>query len=290
MADEALLTTPTSPPSIISTQDSPLLLSPTGLANSTPTHERSRKQIRRHSAPERHVQEDDIEVADRRRVTVHDPSRRDSFASATSEGSWLSTSFISDINLAARLSSPTALTRDESNEVFKHQMEVLEQEGSFYLEEQAAITRRRREAGIATDDGIAVAFSGGGIRSAAVCAGFLWALAERRLMKEVDFISTVSGGGYAGCSFITHLVRDNGSPARPMAGESLDAFLLRRYRASLMRMQTHCGYLVSWKWESLFTWCPTSGSHIFPRIFDVSMLSLRTTLLPNNVHVMHARS
>ena len=111
MADEALLTTPTSPPSIISTQDSPLLLSPTGLANSTPTHERSRKQIRRHSAPERHVQEDDIEVADRRRVTVHDPSRRDSFASATSEGSWLSTSFISDINLAARLSSPTSRER-----------------------------------------------------------------------------------------------------------------------------------------------------------------------------------
>ncbi len=54
-----------------------------------------------------------------------------------------------------------------------------------------------------TDDGMTgLALSGGGIRSAAFCLGVMQVLAERRLLKDVDFLSTVSGGGYTG-SFLT---------------------------------------------------------------------------------------
>jgi len=43
-----------------------------------------------------------------------------------------------------------------------------------------------------------VALSGGGIRSAAFCLGVLQALARSGWLRRVDFLSTVSGGGYIG--------------------------------------------------------------------------------------------
>ena len=45
---------------------------------------------------------------------------------------------------------------------------------------------------------VGLAFSGGGIRSATLSLGILQALARRDLHKFVDYLSTVSGGGYAG--------------------------------------------------------------------------------------------
>src|ERR1700694_948668 len=60
---------------------------------------------------------------------------------------------------------------------------------------------------------IAVACSGGGIRSATVCLGVFQAAAEADLLKKIDVISTVSGGGYFG-SFLggLFLPRDNQKP------------------------------------------------------------------------------
>ncbi len=60
------------------------------------------------------------------------------------------------------------------------------------------IDRRRAAVGQPplADDLVAVAFSGGGIRSATVNLGVLQALEERGLMKQVDMLSSVSGGGY----------------------------------------------------------------------------------------------
>ena len=45
---------------------------------------------------------------------------------------------------------------------------------------------------------VGLAFSGGGIRSATFGLGVLEALKELRLLKQFDFLSTVSGGGYLG--------------------------------------------------------------------------------------------
>jgi hypothetical protein len=47
-------------------------------------------------------------------------------------------------------------------------------------------------------DAVGLAFSGGGIRSATVCLGVVQVLARRRLLAQVDYLSTVSGGGYLG--------------------------------------------------------------------------------------------
>ena len=45
---------------------------------------------------------------------------------------------------------------------------------------------------------IGLAFSGGGIRSATFNLGVLQALARKRLLRSIDYVSTVSGGGYIG--------------------------------------------------------------------------------------------
>jgi hypothetical protein len=47
-------------------------------------------------------------------------------------------------------------------------------------------------------DTVGLALSGGGIRSATFCLGMLQALARHDLLPKIDFLSTVSGGGYIG--------------------------------------------------------------------------------------------
>ena len=47
-------------------------------------------------------------------------------------------------------------------------------------------------------DRVGLAFSGGGIRSATFNLGVLKALHELQLLTHVDYLSTVSGGGYVG--------------------------------------------------------------------------------------------
>lgn len=81
--------------------------------------------------------------------------------------------------------------------------------------ERTEIERGRSEAGIARNqddrgkmdspgkpntlsDLTGLAFSGGGIRSATFNLGVIQALAELRMLKKFDYLSTVSGGGYIG--------------------------------------------------------------------------------------------
>lgn len=49
-------------------------------------------------------------------------------------------------------------------------------------------------------DATGLALSGGGIRSAAVCLGALQALSNNGRVDSIDYLSTVSGGGYIGAS------------------------------------------------------------------------------------------
>ena len=53
-----------------------------------------------------------------------------------------------------------------------------------------------------------LALSGGGIRSASFCLGVMQALAYNGWMKKVDYLSTVSGGGYIGASLSWLLHQD----------------------------------------------------------------------------------
>ncbi len=100
--------------------------------------------------------------------------------------------------------------------------------------EKPLIARRRavwrsdtEEAG-EPDDGApraAIAFSGGGIRSAIVSLGLAQALARFDRWRDLDYLSTVSGGGYTG-SFLGSLFlprKPDLAPPDPVASERLGA-------------------------------------------------------------------
>ena len=57
---------------------------------------------------------------------------------------------------------------------------------------------------------VGLAFSGGGIRSATFNLGFLQGAAALGLLKQFDYLSTVSGGGYIGTWFAAWVLREGG--------------------------------------------------------------------------------
>ncbi len=81
--------------------------------------------------------------------------------------------------------------------------------------EEASLAERRRGSGIeAQAPRVGLALSGGGIRSATFCLGLCQALARQRLIRRVDFLSTVSGGGYLGSFLGAAFSRASGNPDR----------------------------------------------------------------------------
>eukprot|EP00434_Breviolum_minutum_P008966 symbB.v1.2.007899.t1/scaffold491.1/size196728/3 len=83
--------------------------------------------------------------------------------------------------------------------------------------------RSLRKCPSSSHDRLAVAFSGGGVRAAFVATGVLWRLAACGRLKDVDYISGVSGGTYAATAFASHVV----AAGKPAAGEELDGWYLR---------------------------------------------------------------
>jgi predicted acylesterase/phospholipase RssA len=57
---------------------------------------------------------------------------------------------------------------------------------------------------------IGLALSGGGVRSASFCLGALQALDKAGVLKNIDYLSTVSGGGYIGTSLSAAMTRSEG--------------------------------------------------------------------------------
>ena len=91
--------------------------------------------------------------------------------------------------------------------------------------EALAVNRRRQ---IARDtplpqeralprDTVGLALSGGGIRSSTFCLGVLQGLAAKDRIRDLDFLSTVSGGGYIG-AFLGRLFTRIGEPVADKVG------------------------------------------------------------------------
>jgi hypothetical protein len=73
--------------------------------------------------------------------------------------------------------------------------------------ERDAIAARRKHYGldVGQERAVGLALSGGGIRSATFSLGVLTALARRNVLPKIDYLSTVSGGGYLGAFLETFL-------------------------------------------------------------------------------------
>ena len=93
-------------------------------------------------------------------------------------------------------------------------------------EEARQVHRRREAAGVPQPEClVGVALSGGGIRSATFCLGVFRALARQDRIGRVDFLSTVSGGGYFG-SFLGGLFVPRDRPSPPPSVGDVSAALL----------------------------------------------------------------
>jgi len=78
---------------------------------------------------------------------------------------------------------------------------VVEQERLYLLKRHKLIHAPAEEQSEYLDNRVtALAFSGGGIRSASFCLGVMQALSYNHWLKKIDYLSTVSGGGYIGSS------------------------------------------------------------------------------------------
>lgn len=73
-------------------------------------------------------------------------------------------------------------------------------EGEMIEFERIRIKQRNQKIGQKDDNYVGLALSGGGIRSASFSLGIMQALARYDAFKKIDYLSTVSGGGYIGSS------------------------------------------------------------------------------------------
>ena len=71
---------------------------------------------------------------------------------------------------------------------------------------------------------VGLALSGGGIRSATFSLGLMKSLSKQRLIHSIDYLSTVSGGGYAGAFFCSLFVPNHlrGPAPPPKDSEDMD--------------------------------------------------------------------
>lgn len=101
---------------------------------------------------------------------------------------------------------------------------------TFKAEEERRINARHKALGItARTDRCGLALSGGGIRSATLSLGFLQGLAHLNGLRQFDYLSTVSGGGYTG-SFYGSLHVPSCKRKNPEMNLGVDA--ARTYKAA----------------------------------------------------------
>lgn len=99
---------------------------------------------------------------------------------------------------------------------------------------------------------VGLAFSGGGIRSATFGLGVLEALKEKEVLSKVDYLSTVSGGGYIG-SWLTANCLRNGGWAWTAKNTAWDTSIrhLRRYSNYL---SPQLGFFSADSWSIATIW------------------------------------
>jgi len=108
-------------------------------------------------------------------------------------------------------------------------------ERQLLREEPAA----RAAAGRLPHKTVGLAFSGGGIRSATFNLGVLQGLAKANLLEKIDYLSTVSGGGYIGAWLIRWIMRAGVGKVQSELGH----FLPRRENGILLAEPKEVSFL-----------------------------------------------
>ncbi|MGE0564528.1 MAG: patatin-like phospholipase family protein [Pseudolabrys sp.] len=98
-------------------------------------------------------------------------------------------------------------------------------------------TAANKEDAVPVLDTVGLALSGGGVRSAAFCLGAIQALDVADVLKRVDYLSTVSGGGYIGCAMSSGMSLNDGHIPFPSE-------IRKDERPALQHIRDYSNYLV----------------------------------------------
>ena len=109
-------------------------------------------------------------------------------------------------------------------------------------------------------DAVGLACSGGGVRSATFSLGIIQVLADKGLIKRIDFLSTVSGGGFTG-SFLTRRLKsmDSEKHIGGAFGPDPEPIRFLRQRAKYLSSKSFwdaCGMISSTVAGMILNWMP----------------------------------
>jgi hypothetical protein len=119
-----------------------------------------------------------------------------------------------DRNLYAALSQPPINAPLPFETIFNGELDEIEKSREVRMENNEALKGMERHKNVdplhraKKLDLVGVSFSGGGIRSATFNLGVIQSLASNKILKKIDYLSTVSGGGYIGAWLVAWIKRD----------------------------------------------------------------------------------
>ena len=127
------------------------------------------------------------------------------------------------------------------------------------------IARRRQAVGLPppNDDLVGLAFSGGGIRSAVFNLGVLQGLEANGWLKRVDYVSSVSGGGYVASCYSWLKQASSASPDGSVFDKTLDG----HGGTVLDWLRAHGKYLVAHRGFSIWTLLASIFASTFANVF-----------------------
>jgi len=143
-------------------------------------------------------------------------------------------------------------------------------------------------------EALGLAISGGGIRSATFALGVIQALAEERMLRYVDYLSTVSGGGYIGSwlAKLIYVTKDETGPEDTASRIDTRTPALKRF-ASVERLlrppvlehdasPTGAG---SDREHSSISWLRSFSNYLAPRVgmFSADVWSIGTIWARNTI-------
>ena len=124
------------------------------------------------------------------------------------------------------------------------------------LPEEIEYIARRRDGATRTDLA-GLALSGGGIRSATFALGVMQALAKAGVLERMDYLSTVSGGGYIGSALTWFLSKYNKD-----AGFGLDK--------ENFPFGHDAGRERNEKQQKMLDWLRQHGKYLTPGLWDIA--------------------
>lgn len=116
-----------------------------------------------------------------------------------------------------RLDRSANADRVDGTQVREHELEEIAQRRSVAFESNRSAEDTQPTVKSVRENLVGLALSGGGVRSGAFSLGVLQAFHKRGILKFIDYLSTISGGGYAGGFFSSVSSRSDNSRAPQLA-------------------------------------------------------------------------